>query len=146
MMNETVGADSEFMSRFLVMIIRWIRNPYDLYPMALNDTQMLWARNLDDALRAHSSEQELERIIHTLLMHCFAPYDDMASIGRFDCPLVRFIIAGCMTQTGQFHPVHTISNLLGKVQWCLRATIAVEVYNRKISYGGEMKSVPYGLI
>lgn len=112
--------------------MRSLENPYEHFPIYLTPVQTNAAAALLSAIKNDSTTQDdLIKLIHPLIMWLLAAYKTSEQANAFQCPLTRFLIAGFLNKDGQFLAPQSITGRFSRVQWCLRATVANEVIIRR---------------
>lgn len=123
----------------IAMILRSIDDPYDKYPITLTTAQLDIATRFHTALK---NQTDFSTFIHLLLESLITgaiPDGD-----EFSSPIIRFAILLCLRPEGNFVHPSTISPILGKIQWLIRAVTCAAIEFGRIDGRGD--SFEYVLI
>jgi hypothetical protein len=116
-------------------VIRNSQQPVPNFPVHLHQDVKVAVDALYDAVRTKAAEAIVHQSIHQFLMAYLRLSSAEALNNQWHDPLLRFLIVYHLVDNhGTFSHVGTIPPNLTKLQWCLRATAAHEIHQRKEEY------------
>ncbi|TDL13381.1 hypothetical protein BD410DRAFT_494613 [Rickenella mellea] len=124
--QKTLEDDAKLLCRLLCMVMRSIGSPIPGFTIPLNEDHLAAAENLRKVLR---DRHDPLNYIHPLAISLFTS-TVKTSGGQFNCPVTRFSMLACINQDGDWYNPRAMSPILTKIQWGLRAVIAVEILSR----------------
>ncbi|KAK1216765.1 hypothetical protein PQX77_020604, partial [Marasmius sp. AFHP31] len=134
----TVNRDADTISRFLCFLIQSGERPVDSFPIPIHPNTLgqlnnlrLRLEQLPDQLSEDSLEtdSDLFKLFHEVMWSIITEPSTEYRSNESMCPLLRFILAAhLLDDSGTFSSAAQITPTLGRVQWCLRATGAIQIW------------------